>query len=101
MPDGPAAPEVHSAAALMTGLSNALKMTECTVVVGAVSGNKAAECNGAAGKCFDLRMSYTLPNLARYSVIQTKNASFPGAEDKSWRAAAVLPENINLAKDCA
>ena len=45
MPEDPAAPKVHSAVALMTGPSNASKMTECTV---AVSGNKAAECNKAA-----------------------------------------------------
>jgi len=61
MPEGPAAPEVRSAAALITEPSNASNITECTGVVGAESGNKAEECNGAAGGCFDLTISYTLP----------------------------------------
>ena len=71
-----------------------------TGVVGAESGNKAVEFNGATGGCLDFRITYTLPESGMVSSKQ-RTPPFPDAEDKSCRAAAVFPENINFAKDCA
>jgi len=100
MPEGPAAPEVLCAEALITEPSNASNITECTGFVGAESGNKAVECKGAAGGCFDLSISYTLPEPGMVSSKQ-RTPPFPGVEDKSCKAVAVFPENINFEKDCA
>ena len=69
MPDGMAAPEVRRAAALMTEPSKASKITECTGVVGALCGSKAAGFSGAAAGCLDFKMSYTLPELG---IVSTK-----------------------------
>ena len=82
--------DVRRAATLMTEPSS---MSKITVVIGALSGSKAAGC-------LDSRMSYTSPEPGTMSSKQ-RTPPFPaGEEDKSWRAAAVLPKSINFTKDC-